>query len=723
MNKWIVWLLGFIAACSHAPVQKVTDLSNDLKKISNNVVLKALAKPVQAEPLDLAGEVKAAPRNKLIGLSASAPGQFLGWVKTSVGFAKGEISEDELQALGPDNGLWYSWRVLKRWDDNSPRVAQIKTIGFFQNQNIHALNLVSGKTPKPYFAWHANVWNAIVANKFVTDLKIQLNATQGVAGAQTKALDCTPASGFYRFMVADATELVIRFRSHCAERGTGIAHPLSLTSYFTFMSDDPVVRVEHILGNDTRELPIMGGYQLSNVAVVSGTLPTVRWVNESSYCTKSPPLSDGQTMAFKTVMSFDPTFDATAQMIATGEPMGFQFYDDARASKAFGVEPLPSTRVTGATLTAAHNEVDSGSSFPNAQAQAWLGMIDQNPGATGAQSDFASTAPLDIQKAQQAYSARKMASILLALYRESYRPNYYWETRNGEEDWVKATSYPELFCWGRCPHRDLSWNPQYAAAWGARTQNQGFIPGPQSGFESDDNQHVSHNHLRWAYELTGSVILEEWLKQKVSQVYWNYYTDWLPHVEAERAWGRTMKHAIALTELFPDLPETALLKSKFAAKLAAYSNAVTQTVNTFGAPAAVPFDANDGRVVGGQWAPAQNAFGHGPFVAVGWMQGFVNEAMALLPNPDLRVLGAAETYFIPGDLKTYFQLPTPSIYTTGGIGIEWTSGWLLLAQARPNAPGAQYILNNLKPVLEARIQHGCGFPSVLFCLNDAWKSW
>jgi len=424
-------------------------------------------------------------------------------------------------------------------------------------------------------------------------------------------------------------------------------------------------------------------------------------------------------MAFSHVVSFESQFPT--QMLLTGEIYGFQYWTHAKESQAFGTSPLPTTRVQDAQIVAAHNEVDAQATFPASQAKSYLGMINFNPGATGAQPDFASTMPLEIQKAHQGYSARQMAAVLLRTYRESYRPSYYWETRNGVEDYLNAVNYPDAFFWSGRPHFDFSWNSQYPS-WRARTQNVGFWPGDFSGWNSMDNQHMGHNHLRYAYELTGDPVLEDWLKYNVSLLNWNYFTDWLPNVEAERAFGRSVKEAIALTELFPDLPETTLLKPRIQAKLQVYSNAVTNTLNTFGNPAAVPFDANDARVNGGVWGPAQNAYGRGPFVAVGWMQGFVNEVMTMVPNPDLRILAAAETYHTAtGVLKTYFTLPNPSAYITGGIGEEWQSGTLQLALKYPNAPGSQFVISKVKPILNARFQNGCGFPSQWFCLNDSFR--
>jgi hypothetical protein len=96
----------------------------------------------------------------------------------------------------------------------------------------------------------------------------------------------------------------------------------------------------------------------------------------------------------------------------------------------------------------------------------------------------------------------------------------------------------------------------------------------------------------------------------------------------------------------------------------------------------------------------------------------------MVPNPELRLLADAQSYFLAdGTPKTYFPLMNPNDYVTGGIGIEWWSGWVQLALKNPTAPGASFILNTVKPVLDARHQGGCGFPSPYFCLNDSFRAW
>jgi len=722
MKKFLLLLL--LAGCVSKPGFKhKTDLVQDLEGISKTVATGSLTKPesrVQALSASRAVDSAAdtvGPNPELLGVSAVTTDPFLGWYKTTFGFARGEMNEGLLQGLG--HNLPYTWRVITTWPDGSVKLAQFKTVAYLNGMGVIGVPLAPGNKPKATFAWHPAVWAKIQENKFVDDLKVNFSAVQGVTGAPTQQVTCIPASGAYKFMHADAAELVIRFRSQCFNRVTQAPVAIYLTSYFTFMSDDPVVRLQNVIGNDQLETPVMGGWSIVGVSQQSTSLPALRWVNEPSFGTKSFSLADGQQMTWKTVLTLDPAFESTAVHLSKGAPVGFQLYSQAKASGAFDLGFLPSTRVTAANLNQAHLEVNNGAPFPQAESSAYLGMIDVNPGATGAQADFSSTVPLNIQKAQMAYSSKQMAAVMLATSRESFRPSHVFR----EYEYAKNIHHPSLFWWSGRIHYDWSWNQDQDLLWRTRTSSAGFIDGNRSGWNTDDNQHISHNHLRMAYTLTLDPYLEDILKSYISVVYWNYFTDWLPNVEAERAWGRSMKHAIALTELFPDLEESALLKTKFQPKLQAYINAVNTNRARFGVPVAVPFDGCDGRVNGGTWCSAQTAFGQGPFVAVGWMQGFVNEAMALLPNPDLQMLAASQTYYLAdGTLKTYFPAPTPGQYVTGGIGYEWTAGWVQLAQKFPNAPGSQFVISTVKPMLEARIQNGCGFPSHLFCLNDSWKS-
>jgi hypothetical protein len=234
------------------------------------------------------------------------------------------------------------------------------------------------------------------------------------------------------------------------------------------------------------------------------------------------------------------------------------------------------------------------------------------------------------------------------------------------------------------------------------------------------------NHSRYAFYLTGNVVLEEWLKYNISVLHFDYYTDWLNNVEAERAFGRMQKEAVALTELFPDLPESKLLKPRIESKFQAHRNMVTNNINQWGTAAGSLFDACDPRVNNLIWCPLQQGANAGWIVVVGWMTGFVMEAKMLeKKNQDLRYLEQATNYFrnSDGEPKTYFPIMNAEDFTVGGIGLEWWSPWVSAALKNPSAPGADFVLKYVKPKLDARFQHGCGYPSHFFCLNDSFRGY
>jgi hypothetical protein len=698
MKKILLALL--LSGCVSKPVSPTKDkpVLSDLVKHTGVLVVPKIAKATLKTDTSTHGEV--------LGLSAVTSDAFLGWSKTSIGFVKGVMSASDLQGLGPE-GLPYSWRVLQKWDDGTVRIGQIKIPAYFSNGGLVPVALSMGKTPKGVFAWHPAVAQAVTAGDFTNKLRV-LTSVNGVP------VSCVPISGNSQIKYSDTTELIVRFRSHCFY--DNLPQPVSMTAYATVYSDDPIVRFSFLIGNDTREHAV-GNMALSPVSVFTGTLPAFQWVNEASYGTKSMNLADGQQFAFKGVMNFDPAFNSTAQALKTGEVVGFQYYQAAKESKAFGNATLPATRVPDSQILQAHAQVNNSADFPVAQAKDYLGAVLLNPGATGAQDDFSSTMPHRLLQSMQGYSSKKFASVMLKLYREGYRPSHMWETRNGIEDQVKNTSYPDLFCWSNyCPHWDRSWNGQYPE-WHSRTSSVGWNGGDRGGWQTYDNQHYSINNLLYAHMLGADPVIEDWLKGYLSYIHFAYFTDWAPNVEAERAWGRSMKAALALTDLFPDLPETALLKPRIAAKFQLHKDAVSQSLSQYGHVSGARADACDPRIVGAAWCPLQPP--GQSIVVVGWMTGFVGEAQALDPNPDLRYLAAFSEYFTAnGTPKTYHQIINPEVFTTGGIGIHWWSGWVQMALKYPQAPGSQFVISNVKPLLESTRQTTGYFHTL-----DEWNAW
>lgn len=634
--------------------------------------------------------------------SAPTSDTYLDWVKATVSFAQGE--RQTLSGYGP-NDRPFVWRVLMRWPDNSVKLAQLKTLVFF-GASPQLIELKPSTREKPSFSFHEQVKQAV-----------ESGAVYGIK-VQTQDLDCQPLSGHWKVMVSDASELIIRYRSHCKLRSTGANSPVSMTSYVSVLADSPKVRLDVILGNDTLETPVQGGLSLQSVSLVAPNLPQFFEVNQASYGDHSVFLGDGQGALFRYVTTFDPAQPVT--MLQTGSPLGFSIYEQAQSSGAFGF--LQTTRVSQGAVLSAHAQVNNEAGFATAQENAYLGDILQNPGATGAQADFGINATLRVQKAMQAYSARMVSSILLASHRETYRPSYYWETRNGIEDRVSSVNYPDLFFWGGRIHFDRSWNNQYPT-WHSRTSQAGFQPGGFSGWNAYDNQHMSLNTLRFMYMLTADPIIEDILRYNVSLANWNYYTDWLSHTEAERAVGRMQKVSIHLTELFPGMPESQLLIPRISQKFAFQKGGVDQHIQRFGIAAMNLFDACDPRVSQGKldlWCPLQGQVGQN-IVVPSWQTGFYMEAMALAKQGDLdlRYLSQAQDYFLQdGSPKTYFLITNPAEILTGGIGLSWWAGWALLAKKYPQAQGSQWVLTNFLPHLRVNTTPQSG---QLWSQNDAWR--
>jgi len=314
-----------------------------------------------------------------------------------------------------------------------------------------------------------------------------------------------------------------------------------------------------------------------------------------------------------------------------------------------------------------------------------------------------------------------MAKIWLQASRETLRPSHYWETLNGVEDRVKASTYPDLFFWGSRPHFDFSWNNQYPG-WFSRTQNAGFFPAWTGGWNSNDNQHFSQNTLRALYEATGDALIEDELRYTVSIAYWDFFTDWLPHPEAERTM-RLMKEAKALLELFPEMPEAQLLAPKWDQKYQNYRTEVTQRITARGVPSIAPFSACDGRVSEGRWCSLQPS--NENIAVTAWQSGFHLEVEAMQGiDGDVRYLDAVPMYFLPsGQAKTYFLTvdplsQDPSKFDVGGIGIEWWSGWVMLAKKYPNHPQSSFVLQHLEPLINAPLA-----PGQYFGPKDRWIAW
>lgn len=644
-------------------------------------------------------------------LTAPVAGNYLGWIRSSVGFPKGDITEAKLAGYGPVDNRPYLWRVLKKWPDGSVRIGQLKTVVYFGGPQI--LNLDFGHSPKPGFVWHQKLSDALNQGRLHG---IILQANLG-----SEPLDCVPSAGDYKFLIADAQELVIRFRSHCVNRNTRVDRNVGLTAYWILESDLPTVSLTTVLGNDIREVA-QPGVSLTGIdLVVPAGNPAPRLVQAQAFSNRSVLLSDGAESAMRWVMSFDPDFQVNVDMMAVGQPIGFQPWQDLKASHAFMTSEMPQTRIPNSELLNVHNQVNASISFPNANPIDYLGGIDLNPSGTGDQPDFAASMPLDVLKGMQSYSAKMLARLWLQASRETLRPSHWWEKNAGVEDRIMAMTYPDLFMWGSRPHFDFSWNNQYPQ-WFSRTQNAGFFPAYAGGWTTNDNQHFSQNTLRALYEITGDPLIEDELRYSVSVAYWDFFTDWIFATESERTM-RLMKEAKALLELFPDMQESKMLSPKWDQKYQVYRNEVTSRMAARGVPCIGPFNACDSRVGSGRWCSLQPA--NEQIAVVAWQSGFHMEVEAMDGiDGDQRYLDAVPMYFLPSGLaKTYFLTIDPLSldpfrYEVGGIGIEWWAGWVQMALKYPKHPNSTFILKNLQPMIDAPLPAGQYFGP-----KDRWISW
>ena len=122
MKKFLLLLL--LVGCVSKPGFKAkTDLVQDLEAISKTVAQSSLAKPearvqaLSARPVAETQTDAVGPKPELLGVSAVTTDPFLGWYKTTFGFARGEMNEGLLQGLG--HNLPYTWRVITTWPAES----------------------------------------------------------------------------------------------------------------------------------------------------------------------------------------------------------------------------------------------------------------------------------------------------------------------------------------------------------------------------------------------------------------------------------------------------------------------------------------------------------------------------------------------------------------------------------------------------------------------------
>lgn len=642
----------------------------------------------------------------VVATSNSSSFSYAGPVACTMFFKQGEMTQAQLPNYGPDDSRPFFWApsTVLLWPDGSVKRGQIKTFFSLAPSEIAYVKLEHGKTPLSSFVWDEVLWGKVAENILQSQTFIQCN----VNGTPVYAY---PYAGQWKVLRSDSASLNIRFRTHFQSGFPAQPSPLSLTTYVEIEHFSPIVKCTFVLGNDTLETPVNGGLSVTNLQVNSPVDFSI--FQRGSYGSLNFDLGDGQTMAIKYLFSARQDSWAISNMNALSQSLisGFDYYPTLQEAKGISLAPLPPTRIDVNQILAAKQQADNSISFPSAEPRANLGHINLNPPSTGAQADFASTMPVDLQKATMAYCNKALSRVYLSCLRESFRPSFYWETRNGVEERCSLLNYPNLFFWSSRIHYHPSWNPNQPL-WLARTGS--FVPGSFGGWGSSDNQHLSNNHLRYLYQITLDPYFEDMLKYYMTIDYWDFFTAWMNSVEAERA-TRLVKDALELCEMFPSEPEAIVLREKIQQKMGIYNNAIQENIARFGIAGVAPFNACDPRVNNGVWCPSS---GPSDIVSVGWQTGFHMELQAMSTN-NLAYLDHAHHYFLPdGTPKTYFVFPSPESYVTGGIGIYWWSGWIILALKNPNHPNSSFILNSVKPLIDSHFA-----TSGFWSSNDGWKAW
>lgn len=640
----------------------------------------------------------------IVAVSNHTPHNFLDWVTATIFFKQGEKQVSELRQYGPKNSI-FAWKLKQRWEDGSVKQARIDCPFFLTPNQLTYIPLEDGAAHLiPSFEIHPSLFEK-VRQGFLNAFTVTCN----VGG--TPAIT-VPLMGHAKILSNSTSHLSIRYRSHFYTGLLAVKHALSCTVYVDLFHLSPIARVTVVIGNDTLEMPVPGGMGITNFQINS--TPAFQTFQRQAYGSMNFGLGDGQTMAVKGVLNFatDDIHVQSANALTRSTFIGFDYYPTIKESGALSVSPLPSPRFdTAQEILTAHAQVNAQISFPNAETKAHLGHVNQNPPSTGDQPDFASTMPNDLQKACMAYSTKALDRVFLSVLRESFRPSFYWETRDSIEDRCNLQNYPTLFFWSGRPHYHPSWNPEYPAFQARGAMNTGAY----DGWGGSDNQHLSNNHLRYLTELSNDSYLTDICKYYVSLDYWNWFTKYLNNTDAERA-TRLLKDAYAMAVMFKGEPDADILMEKVLIKSQVIKNAVTQTLNQYGVPGYAPFDSCDPRVNNALWCQPYP----GSTICVAWQTGFHMEAEAIFGG-DLRYLEHADKYFAPnGDRKTYFPFPNPNDFTTGGIAYTWWSGWVMLALKYPNHPGAQFIIQNVKPKIEQEFTPSSG---QYFDNDDRWRAW
>ena len=625
------------------------------------------------------------------------------WVRATIPFSKAEkVDEQYLMNIGCDTNI-SSFRPLKWYvkDDKKTYIAlaQVRTPVFLKPKEEQTIKVLKRRDADlPFVLSKAiNEWGQ--NPNWQEDIKLKAKLQSG------QELTCYPLKGAMVELYKDNVEITLRFRSQFGD-ASGTEVGLSCVLYITIDSFASTYLTTLVIGNDTLEMPEDGGYHVQSLDIQTKNPVYFNIKNDFAlgsvtsntfgHSLESFVLADGQTLAIRGVMFLQSKSDPLAgpnakTFLAESEAdiIGLCEYDRFLFTQALDVHTkLPAPRVSVNPQNRGQLENTHFKKIRASSPNSYLGLINQNPPSTGDQPDFGSTVPFEIQKFLQLQSSKMATNAIEQVYKECMRPSFYFKNKKR----IDLLEYPDLFFWSGRPHFAFSWNQQYPE-WKSRTGS--FNPGPMNGWGGADNQHMSNHSLRTMYELTGDHYLGDVCQYYVSVVGFNYFTDWINNVEAERC-GRIMSEALGLSQLFIDSKVSQDLRKRIARKATTWLNVANKRVRSYNIVAISPFNACDPRVNGGKWCPPS---GNQNIVCVDWQSGFMLEWLAFAKKQglasqevdsliDLYKTKASE-YFLPnGTPKTYFLLPDPDQYITGGIGMSWWSGWGVLFENEPKYQAA-----------------------------------
>jgi hypothetical protein len=564
------------------------------------------------------------------------------------------------------------------------------------------------------------------------DARVELELADGTA------LSAPLFGGSERIVEAGELGRTLRHRLHFTD-GAGTPSPLALTVYAAEDAGLDQGELVVLVGNDTLEQPI-GGIRVRRISLRARAPFRFALRDPGAYGVAPPAAADEEVwplVSAETELADGASFVFRGRWAVTADRSGTTHasfraavahrlfplagHEDWRRSGAAGPYGyLPEARETEEARRAAV-AIDCARAFTGSPVS-HLGYLNQNPPSTGDQPDFGSAVPTFYREAVEAASPCPLRPAALAVDREALRPSFYWMTRDGAEERVRTEDFPTLFFWSGRMHFDPSWNPDQPA-WLPRARP--FTAGEGHGWGGMDDQHYGNNALRAVYELTGDPYLRELLVAHQALVTWLFFTDYAPNLGAERSM-RLMEEAIALYAVEDDTPSAAQLREGAIAKNRLVLDAVEERLLRVSNPS-YGVVMGDARVTGAfSEPPAADA----PIV-MAWQTGFHMEFQSLAMRHGwdpataraiaAHYLDAAELFFLPdGTPVTYFVEADPTRRALGGISPAWWSGWVQVADALPEHPGATLVGGPVRDQLCPLFAPPAGMP---FDPDQRWESY